>query len=91
MEDDKEIKQTYLRTEIMEKGFNTDEFVDFLLEKKGGEDGANVENWAMDDLKAAVEEFKKLKPENPTQSRRETVQSKRSTNSSNTTQARASM
>ena len=56
MENDLENKQMYLRTEILEKGYNAQDFFDYLVKKKG-EDGGDLNNWLMIDLKAAVMEF----------------------------------
>ena len=51
-----EEKQNFLREKILEKGYDTNEFVQFLTDKKGP-DGADVSNWVMDDLKLVVNEF----------------------------------
>ena len=58
MSDDssQEEKQNYLRENILEKGYDANMFVDFLMDKKG-EGGANVENWTMSDLQIVVKEF----------------------------------
>ena len=56
MENDLENKQMYLRTEILEKGYNAQDFFDYLIKKKG-EDGGDLNNWLMIDLKAVVMEF----------------------------------
>ena len=52
-------KQNFLRKNILEKGIDAEKFVDFLQEKKG-EDGADITNWTMDDLKLLVNEFYKI-------------------------------
>ena len=54
-----EEKQNFLREKILDKGYDTNQFVQFLTEKKGDE-GADVANWSMDDLKLVVNEFIKL-------------------------------
>ena len=54
-----EEKQNFLRETILEKGYDVNEFVQFLIDKKG-EDGADVAVWTMDDLKIVVKEFIKL-------------------------------
>ena len=51
-----EQKQNFLRENILDKGYDTNMFVDFLIGKKG-EDGADVGNWSMNDLKIVVKEF----------------------------------
>ena len=52
-------KQNFLRKNILEKGIDAEKIVDFLQEKKG-EDGADITNWTMDDLKLLVNEFYKI-------------------------------
>ncbi len=54
-----EEKQNYLRETILEKGYDTNQFVQFLIDKKG-ENGADVAVWSMPDLKSVVKEFIKL-------------------------------
>ena len=49
-------KQNYLRKKILEKNLDSEKFVEFLEEKKG-EEGADISNWTMDDLKSVVKEF----------------------------------
>ena len=57
MEDSsEEEKQTYLRENILDKGYDTNKFIDFLKSKKG-EEGADISNWTMEDLKQIVKEF----------------------------------
>ena len=58
MSDDssQEEKQNFLRENILDKGYDTNMFVDFLMDKKG-EGGADVGNWTMNDLKIVVKEF----------------------------------
>ena len=51
-----EEKQNFLREKILEKGYDTNEFVQFLTDKKG-QDGADVSNWSMEDLQTVVTEF----------------------------------
>ena len=51
-----EEKQIFLRENILEKGYDTNMFVEFLMDKKG-EDGADVANWSLPDLKNVVQEF----------------------------------
>jgi len=54
-----EEKQNFLRETILEKGYDTNQFVQFLIDKKG-ENGADVKVWTMNDLKTVVKEFIKL-------------------------------
>ena len=56
MDADIEKKQNYLRTEILDKGFDPDQFLNFLIEKRG-EDGSDLEKWAFSDLSTVVQEF----------------------------------
>lgn len=55
-----EKKQIYLREEVLEKGYNGEEFLEFLIEQKG-ENAADLNLWKLEELKDAVEEFKRLK------------------------------
>ena len=55
-DNDKKEKQNYLRKKILEKGLDPGKFVEFLQEKKG-EDGDDISNWTMEDLKIVVKEF----------------------------------
>ena len=57
-----EEKQNFLREKILEKGYDVNEFVEFLTRKKG-EEGADVSNWSMEDLKIVVNEFIKIEEE----------------------------
>jgi hypothetical protein len=65
-----EIKQSYLRTEILEKGYDTSDFVEYLIGVKGEEAGS-VENWTMEELMKVVEDYKMTLTE--VRSRRNTV------------------
>ena len=57
MEDSsQEEKQNYLRENILEKGYDPNQFVSFLQSKKG-EAGSDISNWTMEDLKEVVQEF----------------------------------
>ena len=58
MSDDstQEEKQNFLRENILDKGYDTNMFVEFLMGKKG-EEGADVGNWSMNDLQLVVKEF----------------------------------
>ena len=59
MDSSQEEKQNFLRETILEKGYDTNQFVQFLIDKKG-ENGADVGVWTMSDLKIVVKEFIKL-------------------------------
>ena len=59
-ESSKEEKQQFLRERILgRKEIDANKFVDFLQEKKG-EEGADISNWTMEDLKEVVKEFYKI-------------------------------
>ena len=54
-----EEKQGFLRETILNKGYDVNQFIQFLTDKKG-EEGADVSNWSMHDLQTVVKEFIKL-------------------------------
>lgn len=54
--DELEQKQTFLRSNILEKGYDAEEFMNFLQTKKG-ELGLDLNNWNIDELNIAVDEF----------------------------------
>ena len=56
MDEELEKKQTFLRTNILEKGYDAEEFMNFLQTKKG-EMGLDLNNWNISELKVAVTEF----------------------------------
>ena len=58
-----EEKQNFLRENILEKGYDANLFVEFLIGKKG-EEGADVGNWTMNDLQKVVKEFISLQNDN---------------------------
>ena len=61
MEDEETIeKQQYLRTNILEKGYNDEEFSSYLFQLKG-EEGLDIQNWSKDELIKVVQEFKRQK------------------------------
>ena len=49
----------FLRKTILDKGYDVNQFIQFLTDKKG-EEGADVSNWSMHDLQTVVKEFIKL-------------------------------
>ena len=55
MESD-EKKQNYLRVNILEKGYDAEDFVAFLTTKKG-EEGVNLSNWTLNELQSLVQEY----------------------------------
>ena len=57
MEDNtEEEKQNYLRENILEKGYDAEDFVSYLTIKKG-DDGVNLSNWSLEELKSLVQEY----------------------------------
>ena len=56
MSDEEHQKQIYLRENILDKGYDGEDFASFLISKKG-EEGVNLKNWSLDELKSAVQEF----------------------------------
>jgi hypothetical protein len=57
VENERTIKQNYLRTEIVEKGLDSEQFINYLCEIKGEEAG-DIDVWNMEELKEAVTKFK---------------------------------
>ena len=58
MEEDLSKKQAFLRENILEKGYDAEDFMK-LLQSKKGEIGLDLESWTMDELRSAVKEFTK--------------------------------
>ena len=56
MEGELEQKQNFLRMNILEKGYNAENFMNFLQSKKG-DLGLDLNNWTVDELTLAVQEF----------------------------------
>ncbi len=54
--DTEEEKQIYLRENILEKGYNAEEFINFLTTKNGDEE-VNITNWSLNELKQLVNVF----------------------------------
>ena len=52
-EEEIEFKQNYLRTNILDKGYDGNEFLNFLIGKKGQE-GADVNKWTIEDLHIVI-------------------------------------
>ena len=59
MDSSLERKQEFLRNSILESGYDADEFMAFLQEKKG-DDGIDLNNWILSELQDAVLEFTSL-------------------------------
>ena len=56
MEDDLSKKQAYLRENILERGYDAEEFMK-LLQNKKGEQSLDLSCWSLEELKEAVKEF----------------------------------
>ena len=56
MLDEEHQKQIYLRENILEKGYDGEDFASFLTSKKG-EEGVDLKSWSLDELKSIVQEF----------------------------------
>ena len=66
MDNERTFKQNYLRNEIMEKSYNSEQFLSYLSELKG-DNAVEIDNWTLDELKQAVNSFKsKIGKESPT-------------------------
>ena len=59
-----EIKQQYLRSEIIDKGYDPEKFSEFLSSQS--EKGLDIESWTIEELGEAVYKFQNLN-ENPTE------------------------
>jgi len=74
-----EEKQNYLRENILDKGYDAEDFVTYLTSKKGDE-GINLGNWSLEELKSVVQEYisnnplnNKQEPENNTNQANNTI------------------
>ena len=56
MEEQDEEKQDYLQVNIIDKGYDPDDFIDFLKVKKGRDD-VDLDTWSLEELKVLVQEF----------------------------------
>ena len=56
-------KQNYLRQNILDKGYDGNKFINFLIEKRG-EEGSDISKWSFPDLKDVVKEFIALNQKN---------------------------
>jgi hypothetical protein len=52
-EDLTEQKQIYLRENILEKGLNGQEFMDFMVKLKG-ENGTDISQWSLEEIKMVI-------------------------------------
>ena len=77
-----EEKQNFLRENILEKGYDANLFVEFLIGKKG-EEGADVGNWTMNDLQKVVKEFISLQNDNKDKNNLNHIEKAQEINSTN--------
>ncbi len=56
MDESQEIKQSYLRKEILENNYDPNLFLEFLITKKG-EIASDINNWTIEELKTVVSEL----------------------------------
>ena len=56
MKETEEQKKNYLRENILEKGYEAEDLVTYLTSKKGDE-GINLSNWSLEELKSVVQEY----------------------------------
>ena len=54
-----EEKQNFLREKILDKGYDANQFIDFINAKEGKNE-VDLNNWSMPDLKLVVNEFIRL-------------------------------
>ena len=78
-EKDMEEKQKYLRQNILDKGYDANQFIAFLESKKG-EGASDISNWSKIDLYAVVQEFILVHSNDNTNQKQNTEQSNNNTN-----------
>ena len=71
-ETEKKEKQEYLRINILEKGYDADEFMNYLQILKG-EKGLEINNWSKNDLIKAVHDFISINPKEIKNSQNENI------------------
>ena len=78
-EKDQEDKQKYLRQNILDKGYDANDFIAFLESKKG-EGASDISNWSKIDLYAVVQEYILVHTKDNTNSKPKTEPSNNNTN-----------
>ena len=63
---EEERKQQYLRSEIIDQGYNPEDFTTYMGSIRGDE-GLSIENWTFEDLQKVVAQFKELISQNQQQ------------------------
>ena len=63
MEDSEEEKQQYLKESVIDNGYDADDFVSFLGDKKGIEieEGIDLNNFSLDEIKSLVQDYITIK------------------------------
>lgn len=83
-EKDQEEKQKYLRQNILDKGYDANDFIAFLESKKG-EGASDISNWSKIDLYAVVQEYILVHTKDNTNSKPKTEPSNNNTNTNTNT------
>jgi sorting nexin-7/30/sorting nexin-8 len=78
-EKDQEEKQKYLRQNILDKGYDANDFIAFLESKKG-EGASDISNWSKIDLYAVVQEYILVHTKDNTNSKPKSEPSNNNTN-----------
>ena len=78
-EKDQEEKQKYLRQNILDKGYDANDFIAFLESKKG-EGASDISNWSKIDLYAVVQEYILVHTKDSNNSKPKTEPSNNNTN-----------
>ena len=82
-EKDQEEKQKYLRQNILDKGYDANDFIAFLESKKG-EGASDISNWSKIDLYAVVQEYILVHTKDSTNSKPKTEPSNNNNINTNT-------
>ena len=82
-EKDQEEKQKYLRQNILDKGYDANDFIAFLESKKG-EGASDISNWSKIDLYAVVQEYILVHSKDSTNSKPKTEPSNNNNTNTNT-------
>ena len=82
-EKDQEEKQKYLRQNILDKGYDANDFIAFLESKKG-EGASDISNWSKIDLYAVVQEYILVHTKDSTNSKPKTEPSNNNNTNTNT-------
>jgi len=82
MEETLKQKQLFLRENILDKGYNADNFMNLLHSKKG-ESGLDLNNWTMDELSSVVTEFTSMLNQNEDQNNNVNINTNNSSQNNN--------